>query len=187
MRNHGGGLGGADELHSHAAPTPSGLCGRHDSILHCADEVGVVHRSQSGPPLHVAKMLLNRLCPNRSLLFAPHGRCPAALPLVLFSLARFSDPPTQHYRRQYHERSGPPKAIGGLISYPDNLTFSNSLYFLAAPTLCYELNFPRCALPLPPIPSPSAPQATAAWVSWVEEAGGRACWCGTTARVCARI
>lgn len=30
-----------------------------------------------------------------------------------------------------------------LVSYPDNLTFPDLLYFLCAPTLCYELNFPR--------------------------------------------
>lgn len=30
-----------------------------------------------------------------------------------------------------------------LIKYPDNLTVSNMYYFMCAPTLCYELNFPR--------------------------------------------
>lgn len=30
-----------------------------------------------------------------------------------------------------------------LIQYPDNLTFKDLAYFLFAPTLCYELNFPR--------------------------------------------
>ncbi|XP_057277912.1 diacylglycerol O-acyltransferase 1-like, partial [Pezoporus wallicus] len=29
------------------------------------------------------------------------------------------------------------------VSYPDNLTYRNLYYFLFAPTLCYELNFPR--------------------------------------------
>lgn len=29
------------------------------------------------------------------------------------------------------------------ISFPDNLTLKNLYYFLAVPTLCYELNFPR--------------------------------------------
>ena len=29
------------------------------------------------------------------------------------------------------------------ISYPENLTYSNMYYFVAAPTLCYEINFPR--------------------------------------------
>jgi len=30
-----------------------------------------------------------------------------------------------------------------LIVYPNNLTVSNIYYFMVAPTLCYELNFPR--------------------------------------------
>lgn len=30
-----------------------------------------------------------------------------------------------------------------LTNYPDNLTFNDLGYFLCAPTLCYELNFPR--------------------------------------------
>lgn len=29
------------------------------------------------------------------------------------------------------------------ISYPENLTYSNMYYFVVAPTLCYEINFPR--------------------------------------------
>lgn len=30
-----------------------------------------------------------------------------------------------------------------IVSYPDNLSAMDLLYFLCAPTLCYELNFPR--------------------------------------------
>ncbi|CAG2166120.1 unnamed protein product [Oppiella nova] len=30
-----------------------------------------------------------------------------------------------------------------LVEYPDNLTYRDLYYFMAAPTLCYELNFPR--------------------------------------------
>jgi hypothetical protein len=33
----------------------------------------------------------------------------------------------------------PPK----LVEYPDNLDLRDLLYFLCAPTLCYELNFPK--------------------------------------------
>ncbi|KAL3860276.1 hypothetical protein ACJMK2_010419 [Sinanodonta woodiana] len=29
------------------------------------------------------------------------------------------------------------------VNYPDNLNYSDLYYFMAAPTLCYELNFPR--------------------------------------------
>lgn len=32
---------------------------------------------------------------------------------------------------------------GNLVQYPDNLTFKDMMYFICAPTLCYELNFPR--------------------------------------------
>ncbi|XP_045458752.1 diacylglycerol O-acyltransferase 1 [Melitaea cinxia] len=34
-------------------------------------------------------------------------------------------------------------ASSGLVKYPDNLTLKDLFYFLLAPTLCYELNFPR--------------------------------------------
>jgi diacylglycerol O-acyltransferase 1 len=30
-----------------------------------------------------------------------------------------------------------------LVQYPDNLSLKDLFYFLLAPTLCYELNFPR--------------------------------------------
>ena len=30
-----------------------------------------------------------------------------------------------------------------LVAYPDNLTMRDMYYFWFAPTLCYELNFPR--------------------------------------------
>lgn len=35
------------------------------------------------------------------------------------------------------------KDVVSLVHYPDNLNFSDLMYFLCAPTLCYELNFPR--------------------------------------------
>ncbi|CAG5022099.1 unnamed protein product [Parnassius apollo] len=34
-------------------------------------------------------------------------------------------------------------AAAGLVRYPDNLNLKDLFYFLLAPTLCYELNFPR--------------------------------------------
>uniref|UniRef100_A0AAR2IT56 O-acyltransferase n=1 Tax=Pygocentrus nattereri TaxID=42514 RepID=A0AAR2IT56_PYGNA len=38
----------------------------------------------------------------------------------------------------------PPSADGAVhVSYPGNLAFKNLYYFVSAPTLCYELNFPR--------------------------------------------
>lgn len=37
----------------------------------------------------------------------------------------------------------PDEDIKKLVQYPENLTIKDLLYFLLAPTLCYELNFPR--------------------------------------------
>lgn len=34
-------------------------------------------------------------------------------------------------------------AAARLVKYPDNLNLKDLFYFLLAPTLCYELNFPR--------------------------------------------
>ncbi|KAG5443347.1 Diacylglycerol O-acyltransferase 1 [Clonorchis sinensis] len=34
-------------------------------------------------------------------------------------------------------------AFSGYVTYPNNITLSNLYYFIFAPTLCYELNFPR--------------------------------------------
>lgn len=35
------------------------------------------------------------------------------------------------------------EAVSELVQYPDNLCYRDICYFLCAPTLCYELNFPR--------------------------------------------
>ncbi len=32
---------------------------------------------------------------------------------------------------------------GPIVNYPDNLTLTDLYYFVAVPTLCYEINFPR--------------------------------------------
>ncbi|KAL7990231.1 hypothetical protein Chor_010585 [Crotalus horridus] len=46
-----------------------------------------------------------------------------------------------------HTAPGLQKANGNVtpqeVAYPDNLTYRDLYYFLLAPTLCYELNFPR--------------------------------------------
>lgn len=34
-------------------------------------------------------------------------------------------------------------AESNLVQYPDNLNLKDIFYFILAPTLCYELNFPR--------------------------------------------
>ena len=35
------------------------------------------------------------------------------------------------------------KGQKSLLKYPDNLTVANLYYFCLAPTLCYELNYPK--------------------------------------------
>lgn len=35
------------------------------------------------------------------------------------------------------------KLVVKVIQYPDNLSLKDMCYFILAPTLCYELNFPR--------------------------------------------
>ena len=34
-------------------------------------------------------------------------------------------------------------AFESATEYPNNVTLANMAYFMAVPTLCYELNFPR--------------------------------------------
>ena len=48
-------------------------------------------------------------------------------------------------RRGGEAREGEAEAReeGGLVTYPDNLSLCDLYYFVLAPTLCYELNFPR--------------------------------------------
>lgn len=50
-----------------------------------------------------------------------------------------------HYRQLTKERRAALKEEHKYaIMYPANVTFGNMLYFMAAPTLCYELEYPRC-------------------------------------------
>ena len=39
---------------------------------------------------------------------------------------------------------GPTSGTGAVVQYPNNLHMRDLYYFIMAPTLCYELNFPRC-------------------------------------------
>ncbi|CAF1095654.1 unnamed protein product [Rotaria magnacalcarata] len=45
--------------------------------------------------------------------------------------------------RKKHDETNSVVISNGPIVYPNNLTIKNLYYFLLAPTLCYELNFPR--------------------------------------------
>lgn len=44
------------------------------------------------------------------------------------------------YLASFHKKD---TDVAQLITYPNNLTIKDLLYFLFAPTLCYELNFPQ--------------------------------------------
>lgn len=53
---------------------------------------------------------------------------------------------TEEKRNGTHMAASRPKVDQDampLVNYPDNLTYHDLAYFLCAPTLCYELNFPR--------------------------------------------
>ena len=52
----------------------------------------------------------------------------------------------QHFRVEVSAREDDDvTSIHGNVKYPANLTLSDVFYFIFAPTLCYELNFPRTA------------------------------------------
>lgn len=57
--------------------------------------------------------------------------------------------PTIHHRRRSFSSGSPVTANGkpetAIVVYPDNLNLKDLYYFAFAPTLCYELNFPRSA------------------------------------------
>mmetsp|Transcript_19842 Transcript_19842/g.32543 ORF Transcript_19842/g.32543 Transcript_19842/m.32543 type:complete len:509 (-) Transcript_19842:420-1946(-) len=53
--------------------------------------------------------------------------------------------PSSDSSPERRQSEGQPHGVPGLLSlrYPENVTLSNLLFFIAVPTLCYELNFPR--------------------------------------------
>jgi diacylglycerol O-acyltransferase-1 len=64
------------------------------------------------------------------------------LKLVSYSLAN------RDYRRMWLNKEPTAEEVEGvhvdeLVSYPDNLTVLDMSYFIVAPTLCYQMNFPR--------------------------------------------
>lgn len=50
---------------------------------------------------------------------------------------------TLNNNKDSSEKSSTETLSGGLVQYPENLNLIDFYYFLLAPTLCYELNFPR--------------------------------------------
>eukprot|EP00300_Choanocystis_sp_HF-7_P043098 c9722_g1_i2.p1 GENE.c9722_g1_i2~~c9722_g1_i2.p1 ORF type:complete len:361 (+),score=42.68 c9722_g1_i2:445-1527(+) len=53
------------------------------------------------------------------------------------------------YRAEFRARNGVRSPVpSGQIAYPDNVSMGNMLYFVCAPTLCYQLNYPQSAAPI---------------------------------------
>ncbi|CAG2105571.1 unnamed protein product [Medioppia subpectinata] len=50
---------------------------------------------------------------------------------------------SKKYKNNNHKHLNGSAQTRHLVQYPDNLTYRDLYYFIAAPTLCYELNFPR--------------------------------------------
>ncbi|KAI6075529.1 Diacylglycerol O-acyltransferase 1 [Aix galericulata] len=107
---------------------------------------------RAGAALHAAN-LLAILCFPAAVVLAVTSITPvgAVLTLAIYTvlfLKLFSFRDLNKWCRE--AKAAPPgaaKANGDVgksgVAYPDNLTYSNLYYFLLAPTLCYELNFPR--------------------------------------------
>lgn len=49
----------------------------------------------------------------------------------------------QNHNSHSEDSKGTDKDVPELVQYPNNLNYKDLFYFLGAPTLCYELNFPR--------------------------------------------
>nr|XP_031295737.1 diacylglycerol O-acyltransferase 1 isoform X1 [Camelus dromedarius] len=112
---------------------------------------------QAGLLLHVVN-LATILCFPAAVAFllesiTPVGSVLALIVYTILFLKLFSYRDVNLWCRERRARakakaaSASKKANGGAaqgtVSYPDNLTYRDLYYFLFAPTLCYELNFPR--------------------------------------------
>ncbi|XP_058421154.1 diacylglycerol O-acyltransferase 1 isoform X2 [Diceros bicornis minor] len=119
--------------------------------------VGVL-TEQTGLLLHVVN-LATLLCFPAAVAFllesiTPVGSMLALMVYTILFLKLFSYRDVNLWCREHRAArakakaaSAGKKANGGAaqrtVSYPDNLTYRDLYYFLFAPTLCYELNFPR--------------------------------------------
>ncbi|KAM3841043.1 diacylglycerol O-acyltransferase 1 isoform 1-T1 [Vipera latastei] len=114
---------------------------------------------RSGTVLHVFNLLMVLCFPALVVLavttITPVGAVFALMVHTILFLKLFSFRDVNKWCRQKrsakaargHAAPGPQKANGNAtpqeVTYPDNLTYRDLYYFLLAPTLCYELNFPR--------------------------------------------
>ncbi|KAM6453829.1 diacylglycerol O-acyltransferase 1 [Liasis olivaceus] len=128
--------------------------------LHIEKKLAVGSLSErSGTILHTLNLLAVLCFPVPVVLavtsITPVGAFWAVLVYTLLFLKLFSFKDLNKWCRKkrpakaakVRTASGPQKANGNAIPkevmYPDNLTYRDLYYFLLAPTLCYELNFPR--------------------------------------------
>ncbi|KAI6052503.1 diacylglycerol O-acyltransferase 1 [Marmota monax] len=110
---------------------------------------------QAGLLLHVANLATILCFPAAVALLVesitPVGSVLALAAYTILFLKLFSYRDVNLWCRQHRARaktvSAGKKASGATaqrtVSYPDNLTYRDLYYFIFAPTLCYELNFPR--------------------------------------------
>nr|XP_040149417.1 diacylglycerol O-acyltransferase 1 isoform X2 [Ictidomys tridecemlineatus] len=110
---------------------------------------------QAGLLLHVANLATILCFPAAVALLVesitPVGSVLALAAYTILFLKLFSYRDVNLWCRQRRARaktvSAGKKASGAsaqrTVSYPDNLTYRDLYYFIFAPTLCYELNFPR--------------------------------------------
>ncbi|XP_045417170.1 diacylglycerol O-acyltransferase 1 isoform X3 [Lemur catta] len=108
---------------------------------------------QAGLLLHIANLATVLSFPAAVALLVesitPVGSVLALMVHTILFLKLYSYRDVNLWCRSAKAKAAPSgKKAGGaaaqhIVSYPDNLTYRDLYYFLFAPTLCYELNFPR--------------------------------------------
>ncbi|XP_008569933.1 PREDICTED: diacylglycerol O-acyltransferase 1 [Galeopterus variegatus] len=108
---------------------------------------------QAGLLLHVVNLAII-LCFPAAVAFLVESITPVGSMLALMAytvlflkLISYRDVNLWCRERRAKAKAGAGRKASGAaahtVSYPDNLTYRDLYYFLLAPTLCYELNFPR--------------------------------------------
>ncbi|XP_003463783.2 diacylglycerol O-acyltransferase 1 isoform X2 [Cavia porcellus] len=110
---------------------------------------------QVGLLLHVANLVIILCFPAAVALLdksiTPVGSVLALIVYTILFLKLFSYRDVNLWCRQHRAKAKTASAgkkasedsAQGIVRYPDNLTYRDLYYFIFAPTLCYELNFPR--------------------------------------------
>ncbi|NXT34596.1 DGAT1 acyltransferase, partial [Pelecanoides urinatrix] len=107
----------------------------------------------AGAALHALNLLAILCFPASVILIVtsitPVGSVFALMVYTIIFLKLFSFKDVNKWCREARAAPGEGSAAGtalgggGGVAYPANLTYRDLYYFLFAPTLCYELNFPR--------------------------------------------